>query len=417
MAKAAAERLLDDADADVAPQPAHEEAIRALALSTLGIVELWHGDVEVGVRHLDRALAVAAEAELEWVRLLCNAYLALGSLLAGRLGACELRARAAASSAVERGWARSTPAGVALTVLACVQFHWNLIDEADATLGRAEVALAGSREPPLLALHRLTRARVRAAQGRLGEGLEELERGLDRLSQWPAGVDLRSLLETEAAIIRAALGERDVAQRDLERAAAEAPAPTIGLARLALSAGEDEAALEYLDRALRWSERLPVAQQVEAWALTALAHDALADHAAAASSIERALELAEPGGFRQPLLSQGVALRPVLRRQVRFGTAHRALVDDLLQVLELTDGHAGGRQALPEQLTDREAAVLRFLPTMMSNQEIAAELFVSVNTVKTHLRSIYRKLGAADRREAVTRARDLHLLAPGLSRR
>ena len=58
------------------------------------------------------------------------------------------------------------------------------------------------------------------------------------------------------------------------------------------------------------------------------------------------------------------------------------------------------------------AAVLRFLPTMMSNQEIAAELFVSVNTVKSHLKAIYRKLDVADRREAVRRARRLELLAP-----
>ena len=56
--------------------------------------------------------------------------------------------------------------------------------------------------------------------------------------------------------------------------------------------------------------------------------------------------------------------------------------------------------------------MLRFLPTMMSNGEIAAELFVSVNTVKTHLKSIYRKLDVPDRREAVRRARELELLAP-----
>jgi LuxR family maltose regulon positive regulatory protein len=415
MAQEAAERLLDTTE--LPPFVPHDEAIRALAYSTLGIAELWHGDFDVGIRHLDRALAVATEAKLEWVRLLCHAYLALGSLLAGRLGACELRARSALSSAVERGWSRSTPAGVALTVMACVHFYWNQIDEADATLARADIALTGSREPPLLALHRLTRARVRAAQGRMGEALEELERGLDRLSEWPAGVDLRALLETEAAIIRAALGERDAAERDLKRAAAEAPIPMIGLARLALSAGNPEAALGHLNRARRWSRRLPVSHEVESWTLTALAHDALADHAAAATAIERALDLAEPGGFRQPLLAHGVALRPVLRRQVRFGTAHRALVDDLLHELELAGNHASSRPALPEELTGREEAVLRFLPTMMSNHEIAAELFVSVNTVKTHLRSIYRKLGAADRREAVSRARDFQLMAPGLARR
>jgi LuxR family transcriptional regulator, maltose regulon positive regulatory protein len=67
---------------------------------------------------------------------------------------------------------------------------------------------------------------------------------------------------------------------------------------------------------------------------------------------------------------------------------------------------------LHESLSAREVAVLRFLPTMMSNGEIAAELFVSVNTVKTHLKAIYRKLDVPDRREAVRRARELELLAP-----
>lgn len=69
-----------------------------------------------------------------------------------------------------------------------------------------------------------------------------------------------------------------------------------------------------------------------------------------------------------------------------------------------------------EELSDRELAVLRYLPTMMSNREIADELFVSVNTVKTHLKQIYRKLDAHDRRDAVTRARRNGLLAPPTAR-
>jgi LuxR family maltose regulon positive regulatory protein len=72
---------------------------------------------------------------------------------------------------------------------------------------------------------------------------------------------------------------------------------------------------------------------------------------------------------------------------------------------------------LLEPLSDREQAILRYLPTTLSNREIAAELFVTTNTVKTHLRSIYRKLDVARRREAVERARDLRLLSGGASRR
>ena len=95
------------------------------------------------------------------------------------------------------------------------------------------------------------------------------------------------------------------------------------------------------------------------------------------------------------------------------GTAHRALVGELLAAL---DGANGSNRPHPpfmiEPLSPRERAVLRYLPTMMSNQEIASELFVSVNTVKTHLKAIYRKLDVADRREAVNRARSLELLSP-----
>jgi LuxR family maltose regulon positive regulatory protein len=76
-----------------------------------------------------------------------------------------------------------------------------------------------------------------------------------------------------------------------------------------------------------------------------------------------------------------------------------------------------GRSSLPtrpgrgvDRLSDRELAVLSYLPTMLTTAEIAAELYVSVNTVKTHLKSIYRKLDVARRRDAVHRARALHLL-------
>jgi LuxR family maltose regulon positive regulatory protein len=65
---------------------------------------------------------------------------------------------------------------------------------------------------------------------------------------------------------------------------------------------------------------------------------------------------------------------------------------------------------LLEPLSDRERDVLRLLPTLLPNTEIAGELFVSVNTVKTHVKSIYRKLDVSSRREAVARARQLRLI-------
>jgi LuxR family maltose regulon positive regulatory protein len=66
--------------------------------------------------------------------------------------------------------------------------------------------------------------------------------------------------------------------------------------------------------------------------------------------------------------------------------------------------------APPAVLSERESAVLRFLPSGLTNKEIASECFMSVNTVKTHLKGIYSKLGASTRSEAVDRARRLELL-------
>ena len=104
-------------------------------------------------------------------------------------------------------------------------------------------------------------------------------------------------------------------------------------------------------------------------------------------------------------------MEALLRRQIRAGTAHRAVVGDLLDAF--ADRAPVSRNVAPllEPLSEREQAILRYLPTALSNREIAAELFVTTNTVKTHLRSIYRKLDVARRREAVDRARDLRLLS------
>jgi LuxR family maltose regulon positive regulatory protein len=152
--------------------------------------------------------------------------------------------------------------------------------------------------------------------------------------------------------------------------------------------------------------------RAEAWLLDALALDALAEHEDAARSLERSLDLAEPAGLSRLLVEHGNLVRPLLHRHVRHGTAHPAIVGEALDAIE----HRGAERARPvavilaEPLSEREQAILRYLPTMMSNQEIAGELFVSVNTVKTHLKAIYRKLDATGRREAVQRGRDLGLM-------
>ena len=95
----------------------------------------------------------------------------------------------------------------------------------------------------------------------------------------------------------------------------------------------------------------------------------------------------------------------MLLEQETDDPARRGLVLDLLDHLRRTP--AG---STVESLTDRETAVLQYLPTLMSNAEIADGLHLSINTVKSHLKAVYRKLGVEGRRDAVLRGRELELI-------
>jgi LuxR family maltose regulon positive regulatory protein len=125
--------------------------------------------------------------------------------------------------------------------------------------------------------------------------------------------------------------------------------------------------------------------------------------------LERALELGEPQGRVWIWLTVPGA-RELLAAHPVHETRHAAY-------LKLLRDHLDGAEPemhheLPEPLRERELAVLRFLPTNLSAGEIGSELFLSVHTVKTHMRKLYAKLDVHTRAEAVQCARALGLLAP-----
>jgi LuxR family maltose regulon positive regulatory protein len=149
---------------------------------------------------------------------------------------------------------------------------------------------------------------------------------------------------------------------------------------------------------------------VDVWLIEALALDGMLEHQAASAALERALELAEPTGAVRPIVANGGVILPLLHRQQRLGTAHPALLEHAVGMIEQRVPIPRQSAALLEPLSDRERQVLGYMPTTMTNQEIAGALFVSVNTVKTHLRAIYRKLDVDTRRDAVRRAREVRLI-------
>jgi LuxR family maltose regulon positive regulatory protein len=189
------------------------------------------------------------------------------------------------------------------------------------------------------------------------------------------------------------------------------------LASLHLAEGDAATVIAVLAPVLDGSVPALTTSPVQACLLAALAHDQLSDAQAAEASIERALELAEPDGLVFPFVVTPV--RELLERHPRARTAHAALLSDILDVLagSALPAPAGERPELREELSESELRVLRFLPSNLSGPEIGRELYLSLSTIKTHMRHIYAKLGVHRRTEAVDRARELGLLAPSARRR
>lgn len=140
---------------------------------------------------------------------------------------------------------------------------------------------------------------------------------------------------------------------------------------------------------------------------TAAVMDLGGDRPAALLVLREAVALAERQGLRWALAEVPRALRlwrAVAPRDAVFAD------DRLWELARIWDPHQRNQAALVDPLTERELAVLEYLPGRIRNQRIAEELYISVNTLKTHLRAIYRKLDVADRDEAVSRATELGLL-------
>jgi LuxR family maltose regulon positive regulatory protein len=189
---------------------------------------------------------------------------------------------------------------------------------------------------------------------------------------------------------------------------------------LLVAQGEHGDAHEPVREAAALSERLLAAAEaggragsaIEILVVQAIARHVLGDEAGAATVAVRAVALAEPEGHVRVFLDEGQPMAAVLRLALKDRNASRYLRD-------LLDAFAPGRrrpvvrQPLIEPLSERELEVLRLLQSDLGGPEIARELSVSLNTLRTHTKNIYAKLGVTGRRAAVRRAGELELLARG----
>ena len=180
-------------------------------------------------------------------------------------------------------------------------------------------------------------------------------------------------------------------------------------------------ALPLLDQLQERAERSDLAWlRAKALALQALARQVLGEMPAALTALEQALALAQRGGFMRLFIDEGSSMADLLRERRAHG-AHPDYGTALLAVLEghppsdtqkaaRSNGAESRALRLTEPLTERERDVLRLLAAGQSTPEIARALYVEVNTVRTHVKHLYDKLGVHSRDQAVWRARELSLI-------
>jgi LuxR family maltose regulon positive regulatory protein len=409
-----AERLLAPAAAADPAELGLGGDLRMLALIDLGVAEMWTARFEEADRHLQDGIALARQLGRPYLEVTGLAHWA--QLLSWRsLPLGVRRGTEAIELAGRHGWTDEPVAGLAYLALGVAEVIQGRLEDADRSLERAERTLRAEVEPAAgMRLH-------------LGRGMLELARGRypEALAAIGTAERLTTLLVTEHTLARRGrshrlqvlvrLGETERVDHILagmDRAERESGEMRIAVAGLRLARGDPEAAAAALAPVVEGTVPLAGAHLwvVHAFWLDAIARDAAGDAAAARRALERALDLAAPEGLRYPFLVDRAP--ELLERHRRRGTAHALLIAEILNALADRAPSSDETRGLREPLSQAETRVLRYLPTKLSAPEIAGQLYLSVNTVKTHMRHLYDKLGVHRRHEAVEQARALGLLAP-----
>ena len=408
------ETLAAHAQLDAADLDGVAAAARAVALAGLGRAELWNGELEAAATHLQAGQAAALGAGLDDVQLDCLSGLALVQAIGGRLGLAARTGEAAVGFAGRHGGAASAVAG-ALLALAWTHYQRDDLASAGGYLERAAEAAATAPDRLLRAAIRMLRVWLRSAKADPAGALAELGAVRRELGGGTQPRLLSRWLATTEAELRLAAGDSGPAStllRTFEVGDPAAAPEAATLALLQLAVNDPAGALKTLSPVLDGT--MPAADLdtgVRAWLLHAQASHLLDDPDQAASSLRNAVDLAGPEEHRRVFLDRGSPGRALVVHYREWLDVAWPFLDELaLASLDPGPAPVSPMPVLVEELSERERAVLRYLPTMLTFVEIGSELYISVNTTKSHVRNIYRKLGVVGRRDAVRRARQLQLL-------
>jgi LuxR family transcriptional regulator, maltose regulon positive regulatory protein len=418
-------RLLDASISDESnDQIAMGGDLRAVALLNLGIVETWSGQLAEGERHLSEGADLARAIGRPYLEVSCRAHQGFPSKLVSVARARE-RGREAVELAERHGFEDRPIVAPAFGAVGGMAIWMGEFDEGERWLRRAWEVADPEVDPAAAVLLHVATGMLHAGRGQHQAAVEEFAAAARMQSRLTGVHALTPRIAGWLAAEQARLGLLEEARATLTGMAAEperigtiytGQMGAIYNARAVICLAEEDpdGALEALRGVLDPTPPLaPAFTVVESHLLAGLAHLQLGDRAAGAAAAEAALAAAEPDRLMFPFAMTDAA--ELLEALARHETAHGALRSDIVDLLRGEPAPMADREQVLqlEELSPSELRVLRYLPTNLTRPEIARELYVSINTVNTHIRNIYSKLGARDRSSAVQRARELRLLATG----
>jgi LuxR family maltose regulon positive regulatory protein len=408
--------LLDTSTADGSSDViAMDTELRAVALMNLGIVETWSGRFADAERHVTEGATLAQAIGRPYIEVACRSYQAFPSVSLATAGE---RGRDALALAERYGLSDRPVLAPALGALASIAVWTGEFDEGETFLRRGWEVVQPDIDPAAAVMLHLVTGMLHAGRGEDQSAVEALTAAVQAQSLLTGVHILGRVVAEWLAATQARLGMPDEARITLDGFSTgpeRIDAIDLGRAAISLREGDPATALAVLGDVQDFMPPVgfPAFALVEAQVLIGLAHLALGDRNAAAAAAEGALAAAEADRLIFPFAMYNSA--DLLDVLPRHQTAHNALLADVVDLLRGAPAPPVYRERLPqpEELSPSELRVLRFLPTNLTRPEIARSLDISINTVNTHIRSIYSKLGASDRSSAVRQAREQRLLAIG----
>jgi LuxR family maltose regulon positive regulatory protein len=390
---------------------AHPDA-RALALTSLAGTQLWTGDFAAAEASVHVALAAAAAEGCEYPRMLALGKLALLAFRHGQLHDVATYGGRSLVLAEEAGLPARHRTGLGHLALAMAALEWNDRVAFDRHLDDAAGTTDAATDPVVRVAVSMMVAFRFGLDGHRAEALELLA----DLPTAVAGAALPAWLSARIAITEAAVELRcgaapEQALRVLDRATVRSAEWQLGAAAASWAAGDPVTARRLIDPILTGPDPVIESAPIDAGVLSCRLHLDAGDRPAARRDLLQALAVARPHGRRRPFVEARSWLGPFIRETPDLVVAAAWL--GTAMSAGPTSGsadHSDVAPALVEPLTDRERTVLARMALAMSVADIAVDLHVSANTVKTHQKSLYRKLSVQRANDAVRRGRQLQLI-------